>query len=1688
MKQKVFILIIYNLLVINVFAQKQIILSPGKPVSYEIEMLQADSGEITLQLKLYSFFLEKTKANNSITTYRVTAEDATPILRKNAPDLPKYTRSVLVSDTKKMQLEIISAKYNDFDKIPVTLSKGRKKRTTKTSSPINALTENKTSAEFFPEKVAKLRNPYLLGNKRGQTIVFYPFHYQSKTQTLRIYTEITVKIKPTDNIGENPLLKKSKGSPSAFLENIYKQHFVNYRYAKRYTPISEEGNMLIISYPAFSDALTEFIDWKTLTGIHTELVETTKTGTSANQIKQYVENYYYENGLTYLLLIGDAEHIPPLYKNGDSDAAYGHIAGNDSYAEVIVGRFSGENITDILTQVRRSIDYEKNPLSNDNWYKRCLMIASQEGPGDNEEFDYQHLRKIRDQLLNYHYTECYELYDGSHGELDAPGNPTSQMVADALNQGCGIINYTGHGEVDRYTTTGFNILDINNLENTGRLPFIFNIACLTGDFKGRTCFAESWLRARHNGNPSGAVAIIASTIDQDWNPPMAAHDEMIDILTEKYPGNIKRSFGGIAINGCMFMNDKYGSIGYEMTNTWMIFGDPSLKVRTDTPYEIEVSHSAVVHTGTGSLTIDCPVNNANACLVQNSEVLTTKTLKQGLNTLTFEPAINRLTLTVTAYNAIPYIKEILTIQGDSPYIGVDNFSVNDLQENNNQKPDYGENIALNLTLKNFGAQDSDALFLELSTSSPYATITECCHTITGISANQTSELTDVFQIKIAENIADKTEIPLNLFISDQNENNWQQNISLTANAPVLDIKLVAIDDNTGNNNNLLDPGEQATLFFEVSNTGNATLLQSSVEISTTSQYVDVLTSSHSISQLEPNDPEIFSFCVNIQAETPIGSRVLMDAICSSSNSSIKKQITVSQKIGFIRETWENNNFTTHQWEHGTIYHWTLTDAFAYEGNFSVRSGRIENGFTSSLFLDIYVFQEDSISFFKKVSSEPDYDFLQFYIDDTLIKQWSGEIDWSREVFYVTPGQHTFRWVYVKDEMMSNGYDAAWLDNIILPTYDQSGNRPPFFKSDPILSINKHENYEYQIIVADRDEQDTLTITCVEKPEWLTFSLLNDTTALLHGIPLSDDYGFHNVELAVNDGLATIKQSFRIGVGFQIEDFESGTLTTLDWLNNTNQWLITDNVAFEKQYAIRSKPISDSQSSVAELQLYFLQDAEFSFYKKISSEENYDFLIFSIDDVEKARWSGEKGWTNEVFRITKGMHKLQWKYKKDDINSNGEDCAWIDYLVLPDFTSIPRFTSQPVQMIQPGNIYSYEITVYDADSPDTLEIKCTEKPDWLLFTQNKPFKALLYGVPPDTAYGYQEITLTVSDEVFQNVQNYSIGVNLLLEDWENHNFDAYNWSTYGGNTWHFTEQTAFEKNTSLQSGAIENNQKSELHISLTALLDDKISFYRKVSCEANYDYLKFFMDGNLLAEWTGETGWSYEQFDVSKGLHTFIWRYEKDHWEADGEDCAWLDYISLPYHYTSPYFTSVPDTIATINELYEYNIVAKCKSGISNIEISCIQKPEWLYFNRWSTNTAHLEGTPQDIDSGKYIIKLQVEHNETGEQIVQDYTLHVGDYTSLPPGKSKIVTGLKVYPNPADQFINIKVNTTGNSNNIMTIYNATGQIIKHIQTKQPASAISPLVYTVDTKKWQQGIYFVRLQNSKSIKVVKCIINH
>jgi hypothetical protein len=243
--------------------------------------------------------------------------------------------------------------------------------------------------------------------------------------------------------------------------------------------------------------------------------------------------------------------------------------------------------------------------------------------------DWEHERNIRTNLLNYSFTDVDELYDGTHGVVDASGDPNAGDLTTSINDGRSVINYTGHGSQNACATTGFSSSDISSLTNFGKLPFWWSVGCVHGEFDNGTCIAEVFLRSQSGGQPTGMIATYMSSINQYWDEPMDAQDEFDSVLTECYVNNIKRTFGGISVNGCMHMNDQYGTTGDDMTNTWHCFGDPSLVVRNNVPVNITASHAATIPIGVAQLLVNCNIDGALVSISKGTNIFGTGVV-QGL--------------------------------------------------------------------------------------------------------------------------------------------------------------------------------------------------------------------------------------------------------------------------------------------------------------------------------------------------------------------------------------------------------------------------------------------------------------------------------------------------------------------------------------------------------------------------------------------------------------------------------------------------------------------------------------------------------------------------------------------------------------------------------------------------------------------------------------------------------------------------------------------------------------------------------------------------------------------------------------------------------------------------------------------------------------------------------------------------
>ena len=139
------------------------------------------------------------------------------------------------------------------------------------------------------------------------------------------------------------------------------------------------------------------------------------------------------------------------------------------------------------------------------------------------------------------------------------------------------------------------------------------------------------------------------------------------------------------------------------------------------------------------------------------------------------------------------------------------------------------------------------------------------------------------------------------------------------------------------------------------------------------------------------------------------------------------------------------------------------------------------------------------------------------------------------------------------------------------------------------------------------------------------------------------------------------------------------------------------------------------------------------------------------------------------------------------------------------------------------------------------------------------------------------------------------INQIIETFETQNFASFPWLMSGNKPWQITSASPYEGAYCSRSGTITHNQKSVMELTVHVSAAGAISFAHKVSCETEYDFLRFSIDDQEMERWSGIQAWQETSYPVTPGFHKFTWSYEKDGVGTAGQDRAWVDDVSLPPH-------------------------------------------------------------------------------------------------------------------------------------------------------------------------------------------------
>ena len=829
---------------LNISAQNQQIIVGKNYVNPNEVTLVAERGvSTTLKFDFNELDLIEV-ATDYGTAYVMKSAKAPVFLEAGVPELLYLPTAIIIPDVGSAVLDISYNTFTEMENIEIAPSKGNLPRSIDPISVPFVKGDVYQKDAFFPGKLAELNEPFIMRDVRGQTLFVFPVQYNPVTKTLRIYSEITVTVNYTKDEGVNEFTTQ-KRNPTIEPEfnAMYSRLFINNSVIQqRGYPTGEEGELVIICHPAFMDAMKPYIDWKRTMGRKTTMFSTATTGTTAAAIKSWIANYYNNpaNNLAYVLFVGDQPQIPlhPATDAQHSDVEYGKITGGDHYLEILLGRFSAETVAQVQTQVQRTIEYERDLTTAATWLNSAAGIADLQGNGqghDGGEADYVHMNNIRTRLLNYGYTTVYQEYAG------VGGGTSNALISSRFNSGVSMANYCNHGSMTCWTFNAggsYCISDVNALQNVGKLPYVFSVACNNGELQSGTCFAEGWMRATQGGQPTGAVAFFGATISIGWQPTMTAQDEFVNIcldLPSTYPGGqpgIKRTIAGAMLNGSqkMLMQTNYNSSGMASKmgdyNSWLVFGDPTLNFRTKTPQTMMVSYQSPIFIGATSLTVNCDANGAVAALSyvnDNNEVIIvgTATVSGGVAEINFNVPVSEpmdLKLCVTGFNKVAYISEVSVIPPSGPYIVHQGYSVVGAE-----KLTYiSSNQEIEVTLKNVGiASTSGTLTATITCSDPQIDIiTGTAQVASAIAPDGTAIVK--FKVSVANDIIDGKTFPLDLSVAAEGIEPWISKLALKTYAPDFKLVKVLVD---GVENGSLPKGSLARITAVVENKGGADAYQ-----------------------------------------------------------------------------------------------------------------------------------------------------------------------------------------------------------------------------------------------------------------------------------------------------------------------------------------------------------------------------------------------------------------------------------------------------------------------------------------------------------------------------------------------------------------------------------------------------------------------------------------------------------------------------------------------------------------------------------------------------------------------------------------------------------------------------------------------------------------------------------------------
>ncbi|MDY0151709.1 MAG: C25 family cysteine peptidase [Candidatus Cloacimonas sp.] len=886
-----------------------------------------------------------------------------------------------------------------------------------------------------------------LGMMRGTRIFaldFVPVSYNPVLKQLEVIYNAEVKVTFSGaDLAATDALKAKTYSPA--FESNFASSIINY--APERTTLNRYPLGYVIVLPDnFVSAMQPFIDWKRREGYNVIVAPTSVTGTTSNNIKTYMQNMW--NAATtenpapsYLLIVGDVAQVPSTAGTTGThptDLPYVRLQGTDFMPELYFGRFSATTVAEVTNQVDKTMMHEQYTMPSDAYLSEVVMIAGVDGTYGPTHANGQ---------INYGTNNYFNLAHGitSHTYM-YPGSGNSEAaIIQNMSNGVGYANYTAHGDVTIWYDPNITIANINSLQNINKSSFVVGNCCLTSKFDSGICFGEAWLRAPNKG----AVVYIGGTNSTYWDedyywgvgykPPVVsggspfiagrtgAYDAVFHDHNEPFADWAGNAGSMVLMGNLAVVASNSSRINYYW-EIYSIMGDPSLQPYVGIPAQNSYQAPNQIFLGIGTLDIQADPYTYVSLSMNNVIHGVGTTDASGALTLNFTPFTEpgNAQIVMTRSMRRPLITFIQVIPNVGPYVTAGQLVISD---GNNNVAEAGESIAMNLDFTNVGVQDATNLTATIGTDCAWVTLTNPTVTLPNIPAGQVLNMPSIFSFVISPNIPDQTVVSFDIVVID-GISSWVSQRNLIVNAPNVVFGNHTFFDSNGNG--VFESGESVTVTLNIQNSGHMTAGGGTLDLVLNSPYATLDVSSFMVPAMTPGNGIPLSFNVFLGQGIPDGTMIPIGIALDAGIQMLNHNILIP--VGTVGEGFETNGFTAYPWVNASTSSWVIetNGTNVHSGSYSAKSGTIGNNGSTNLQVTMQIGASGNVSFWRKVSSESNYDFLKFFIDGIETGSWSGTQAWGQESYPVTAGSHTFKWTYSKDSSQNVGSDCGWIDDIVFP--------------------------------------------------------------------------------------------------------------------------------------------------------------------------------------------------------------------------------------------------------------------------------------------------------------------------------------------------------------------------------------------------------------------------------------------------------------------------------------------------------------------------------------------------------------------------------------------------------------------------------------------------------------------------------